>query len=40
MAQSSIINDQELAVLCDLIGGWAAQWSEKLADDKGRRLII
>jgi hypothetical protein len=38
MAQSSIINDQELAVLWDLIGGWGAQWSEKLADDKRQAL--
>ena len=38
MAQSSIINDRELAVLCDLIGGWGAQWSEKLADDKRQAL--
>ena len=38
MAQSSIINHQELAILCDLIGGWGAQWRERLADDKRQAL--
>ena len=38
MAQSSIINDQELAILCDLMSGWSAQWCGKLVDDKSQAL--
>jgi len=26
MAEAITINDQELAVLCDLMDGWAAKW--------------
>jgi hypothetical protein len=38
MAESLIINGQELAILCDLMGGWGAKWCGKLDDD--RRLAL
>jgi hypothetical protein len=38
MAISSTINDQELAILCDLVDGWGAKWSGKLDDNKRQAL--
>jgi hypothetical protein len=38
MAESLIINNQELAILCDLMGGWGAKWGEKLDDSKRQAL--
>ena len=30
MADTITINDQELAILCDLMAGWGAKWSGNL----------
>jgi hypothetical protein len=38
VAERLIINDQELAILCDLMGGWGTQWGGKL-DDKKRQAF-
>ncbi len=38
MAQARVINDQELAIICDLIDGWGAKWGGVLSDDKRRAL--
>jgi hypothetical protein len=38
MTESSIINDQELAILCDLMGGWGAQWDGELDGNKRQAL--
>ena len=34
MADAITINDQELAILCDLMDGWGAKWSGNLDADK------
>ena len=38
MAKTLIINDQELAMLCDLMSGWSAKWVGKLDDSKRHAL--
>ena len=38
MALSLSINDQELAILCDLVDGWGAKWGGKLDDNKRQAL--
>ena len=38
MAEAITINDQELAIICDLISGWGAKWDGKLDDDKRQAL--
>lgn len=38
MAISSTINDQELAILCDLVDGWGPKWGGKLDDNKRQAL--
>jgi hypothetical protein len=35
MARTDIISDQELAIICDLMGGWGAKWD---SDDQQPRL--
>ena len=40
MTESSIINDQELAILCDLMGGWGAQWDGELDGNKRQALGV
>jgi hypothetical protein len=34
MAEAITINDQELAILCDLMAGWGAKWGGTLDADK------
>jgi hypothetical protein len=38
MAEAITINDQELAIICDLMGGWGAKWDGKLDDNKRQAL--
>jgi hypothetical protein len=38
MAEAIIINDQELAIICDLVDGWGAKWGGELDDNKRRAL--
>jgi hypothetical protein len=34
MTEAVTINDQELAILCDIVGGWSVKWAENLDADK------
>jgi hypothetical protein len=38
MTEAIIINDQQLAIICDLVDGWGAKWSGKLDDNKRQAL--
>jgi hypothetical protein len=38
MAETLIISDQELAILCDLMSGWGAKWGQTLDDNKQQAL--
>jgi hypothetical protein len=38
MAEAITINDQELAIICDLMAGWGAKWDGKLDDNKRQAL--
>jgi hypothetical protein len=38
MAEAITINDQELAIICDLMGEWGAKWDGKLDDNKRQAL--
>jgi hypothetical protein len=38
MAEARIINDQELAIICDLIDGWGTKWGGELGDNKRQAL--
>ena len=34
MAEAVTITNQELAILCDIVGGWSVKWAENLTTDK------
>jgi hypothetical protein len=38
MTEAIIINDQQLAIICDLVDGWGAKWGGKLDDNKRQAL--
>jgi hypothetical protein len=38
MTEAVTINDQELAILCDIVGGWSVKWAENLDVDKRQAL--
>ena len=38
MTEAVIINNQELAILCDIVGGWSVKGAENLDADKRRVL--
>jgi hypothetical protein len=38
MTEAVIINNQELAILCDIVGGWGVKSVENLDADKRRAL--
>jgi hypothetical protein len=38
MTEAVIINNQELAILCDIVGGWSVKGAENLDADKRRAL--
>ena len=38
MTDVSTINDQELAILCDLMDGWGTNWGRNLDADKRQVL--
>jgi hypothetical protein len=38
MTEAVIINNQELAILCDIVGGWGVKGAENLDADKRRAL--
>ena len=38
MTDVTTINDQELAILCDLMGGWDTNWGGNLDADKRQVL--
>ena len=39
MTEAVIITNEELAILCDIVGGWGVKRTEKLAADKSTLLI-
>jgi hypothetical protein len=40
MARTDVIDDQELAILCDLTGGWGVKWDSDDRQPALSRLII
>ena len=34
MSEAVTINNQELAILCDIVSGWSTKWAENLTADK------
>jgi hypothetical protein len=38
MAEAITIDDQELAIICDLMAGWGAKWDGKLDGNKRQAL--
>jgi hypothetical protein len=40
MARFDTISDQELAILCDLTGGWGAKWDSDHQQPALSRLIV
>jgi len=38
MTEAVTINDQELAILCDIVGGWSVKWAENVDVDKRQAL--
>ncbi len=38
MAEVRVVNDQELAMLCDLVDGWGTKWGGELSDNKRQAL--
>ena len=38
MTEAFTIGNEELAILCDFVGGWGAKWATNLETDKRRAL--
>ena len=38
MAEARVVNDQELAIICDLVDGWDTKWGGELNDNKRQAL--
>jgi hypothetical protein len=38
MTEAFTINNEELAILCDFVGGWGAKWATNVKTDKRRAL--
>ncbi len=34
MSEAGTITNEQLAILCDIVGGWSMKWAENLTADK------
>jgi hypothetical protein len=38
MTEAVTITNEELAILCDIVGGWSGKWAQHLSVDKRQAL--